>query len=346
MAIWSLTRFATPLLIVASTAQAAPLLEAPRSFNPMSRTAGAITGPVIASGSRIIFGNGAQTELSYLGEVTAEWDLNGETLPAQIFRVAQDPGELLNGNHLCSADQATTYLVAYQQENYGAWTLTLAAFRGETAPTSINEPALCGTFSFDLDGKIEGAALSATEEAPAQIEPSVEEGAELAEIGLVDLPDAPADESVGLGKWQVSRTTNPLDDTPQVTLFNESVSGWSRMGEPVIFVARCKSNTTEAYAIWHDYVGDDSSSPYEDYKYVTVRLGDAKSEHQRWDVSTDKQATFAPSWAGNLLKQMVTVDQMVLQLTPYGESPITAIFDTHGLREPLKELSSTCGWSF
>lgn len=326
MTISTLARFAAPLLIFAGMAQAVPLREYPQAFPNMSRTAGAITGPVIASKTHIIFGNGAQADMTLLGEHTAEWDLNGKTVTGQVFRVSQDPGELMNGNRLCSADDPVTHLVVFQNELFGMWSLTIAAFRGEAVPTSINEPTLCGTYGFGLDGEILGDSSA---------EPAAE-----------PQPEPVEEDPIGNGKWSINRSTNPIDDTKQVTLHIQADSGESRMGERVSFVARCKSNSTEAYAIWHDYVGDDSSSPYEDYKYVTVRLGDAPSERQRWGISTDKQATFAPDWAGGLLKRMVGVDQMILQLTPYGENPVTAIFDIRGLREPLTELSQTCNWSF
>jgi type VI secretion system protein VasI len=66
---------------------------------------------------------------------------------------------------------------------------------------------------------------------------------------------------------------------------------------------------------------------------------------QRWDLSTDSKATFAPAWAGDLLKEMAGSNSFIAQTTPYGESPVTAIFDTSGLREALKPLMEVCGWS-
>ena len=98
--------------------------------------------------------------------------------------------------------------------------------------------------------------------------------------------------------------------------------------------------------MWHDYVGDDSMDVCDEWKWVEVRIGSAPSERQRWGVSKDNKATFAPDWAGGLLKQMVGEDRMLLQVTPYGESPVTAVFDIDGLEVPLRELAETCNWSF
>lgn len=75
-------------------------------------------------------------------------------------------------------------------------------------------------------------------------------------------------------------------------------------------------------------------------------VGTAEAREERWGVSTDRNSTFAPSWAGNLLKELLGVDRLVLQTIPYGQNPNTAIFDVLGLREVLGELAETCNWTF
>lgn len=112
-----------------------------------------------------------------------------------------------------------------------------------------------------------------------------------------------------------------------------------------MFAARCQSNKTEAYINWNDFLGDDSSSVYEEWKYVTIRIGAGDAEEQKWNISTDKRATFAPEWAGSLLKKMASADSFLAQVTPFGESPLTAIFDTRGMSAALMPLAETCGWS-
>lgn len=165
-----------------------------------------------------------------------------------------------------------------------------------------------------------------------------------ADLG-VDGPQPVAVETEGTGKWQVSRTTNPIDDTETVTLFLQADSGTGTYGDAVGFVARCKSNSTDAYISWNAFLGDDSGDVYSDWKRVTIRVGDQPAAVQRWGISTDNEATFAPDWAGDLLKQMVKTNKMVAQVTPYSESPITAVFDTGGMRQAMKPLTEVCHWS-
>lgn len=165
------------------------------------------------------------------------------------------------------------------------------------------------------------------------------------ERGL-DGPQPVAIAATDTGKWVVRKNINPIDDTVIAVASLTADSGVSERGRPISFIARCRSNVTEAYAIWFDYVGDDSRDVYSDWKYVTVRIGDAPAKRQRWSVSSDNEATFAPDWAGALLKQLSGEARMILQLTPYSSSPVTAIFDVSGAKAALAPIAETCNWEF
>ena len=145
------------------------------------------------------------------------------------------------------------------------------------------------------------------------------------------------------GKWFVSKDTNPIDDSQRVVARLAADTGTSRYGGTISFIARCQSNETEAYINWDSYLGNDGDFRNE-YKNVTVRIGDAQASPQRWTLSTDSKATFAPNWAGDLLKQMAGTSKFIAQATPYNESPITAIFDTTGMAEAIGPLAEVCGW--
>lgn len=160
----------------------------------------------------------------------------------------------------------------------------------------------------------------------------------------LDAPQPSKLDVADTGKWDVRRSVNPIDDSARVILSLTADQGTSRWGDEITFIARCQSNSTEAYIIWHDYLGDDSRSIYNDYKNVTVRIGAATAEVQQWGLSTDNIATFAPSWAGSLLKRMAQSNSLIVQVTPYNESPVTAIFDTTGMQNALIPLMEECGW--
>jgi len=137
-------------------------------------------------------------------------------------------------------------------------------------------------------------------------------------------------------KWVKQVNVNPLDDTKTVYLALEADSGGGRFGGKVVLLLRCKSNKTEAFINWQDYLGSDNAR-------VTFRIGSASAETKSWSLSTDSKATFIPSPI-DFIKNLMTANSFVAQVTPYNESPVTAVFDTSGLDQEIKELRSTCGW--
>lgn len=139
----------------------------------------------------------------------------------------------------------------------------------------------------------------------------------------------------GKGKWNVSVDVNPIDDSKTVTLVLDADSGKNRWGKPVFLVARCKSNTTDFYIGWNDYLGSEAD--------VLTRVGDNKAVTQRWSMSTNSQATFHRKPIP-FLKEMLTSSKLVAQVTPYNENPVTAIFNTAGLENAIKPLRETCNW--
>jgi hypothetical protein len=133
-----------------------------RSFQPMSRTAQAITGPIKLSGNpqfatlgskmKITFGNGKSAMLTAAGASWREWnDVNKEKVTAEVFRLDRDPGALQHGNTLCGdpAKNPARYVVFYEDLLLGQTPLLgVAVFESKKVPRDINSPGLCGTYNF------------------------------------------------------------------------------------------------------------------------------------------------------------------------------------------------------
>jgi type VI secretion system protein VasI len=157
----------------------------------------------------------------------------------------------------------------------------------------------------------------------------------LAKVKKLDGRQVQPTSIAGKGKWQVSVDVNPVDDSKTVTLVLDADSGKNRWGNAVFLVARCKSNSTDLYIGWNDYLGSEAS--------ILTRIGDNKAVTNRWTLSTDKKASFHRK-AIPFLKEMLTSPKLVAQVTPYNESPVTAIFNTSGLENAIKPLRETCSW--
>jgi len=157
----------------------------------------------------------------------------------------------------------------------------------------------------------------------------------LAEINNLDGRQTKPTSISGKGKWDVSVDVNPVDDSKTVTLILNADSGKNKWGKAIYLVARCKSNSTNAYIGWNDYLGSEAN--------VLTRVGNNKAVTSRWSMSTDKKATFHKKPIP-FLKELLQSNKLVAQVTPYNESPVTAIFNTAGLKNAIKPLRETCAW--
>lgn len=140
------------------------------------------------------------------------------------------------------------------------------------------------------------------------------------------------------GGWTISETRNPIDDSPTVAIsLDASSPAASRFGgSPTLFL-RCKSSQTELYVSWNEYLGLDETR-------VTVRVGKAPARTSSWSISTDNRASFYPGSPIGFIKEVMEVDTLVLMTTPYGESPVTAVFPVSGLSEKITPLRTACKW--
>lgn len=158
---------------------------------------------------------------------------------------------------------------------------------------------------------------------------------DLAREYKVDGPQQEEVDTEDTGKWQVEKKINPIDDSVTVVLALPAESGRSKWGNKVVMVLRCQSNTTEAYVNWNDYLGSSTR--------VTSRVGNQPASTTSWGLSTDSQASFHPQ-AISFIRNMLGESKLVLQTTPYNESPVTAIFDIAGIDNAVVPLRETCGW--
>lgn len=147
-----------------AAAQAAPehhIWQDKGSFEPMSRTAQAITGPIKLSGNpnfatagskmTLTFGNEDAVELTAVGASWREWsDADQEKVTAEVYRLDHDPGKLIQGNTLCGDPRKNParFVVFYEHLFLDQMLLGVDVFQSTNSPQDINSPGLCGTFSF------------------------------------------------------------------------------------------------------------------------------------------------------------------------------------------------------
>ena len=137
-------------------------------------------------------------------------------------------------------------------------------------------------------------------------------------------------------KWRTSTDNDPLTDKSVHIASLEADEGRGRFGDSIRLIVRCKSGETEAYIVWNSFLGSDRLS-------VTSRIDKESASTSFWDISTDHKASFMPQPVASL-KKFEGASSFVVNLTPYSESPITAIFDITGANDAFKNIRQDCKW--
>lgn len=138
------------------------------------------------------------------------------------------------------------------------------------------------------------------------------------------------------GNWEVQVDTSPMDDSKTVyisTIAVESIKVGYRYTRPRLHI-RCKEGELNLYIAWGTFIGTGDAN-------VTMRFGKNDAYDEKWGISTDRKATFAsrPEFKLGFLEK---ADSFLARVTPYGESPILAKFDTRGLTEVSSSLKDVC----
>lgn len=143
--------------------------------------------------------------------------------------------------------------------------------------------------------------------------------------------------AAGAGKWKTSTTTDPMTDKSVYVAKLSADSGRSQFGGAIGLTVRCRNNKTELYIDWQDFLGLDRTP-------VTYRVGKQAARTSDWPLSTDNKATFFPGSPVAVLKEIMQVDSLVANTTPYSESPVTAVFNTTGAASALADIRKGCNW--
>ncbi|WP_231708974.1 type VI secretion system-associated protein TagO [Pseudomonas denitrificans (nom. rej.)] len=140
----------------------------------------------------------------------------------------------------------------------------------------------------------------------------------------------------GKGKWQTSTEVDPLNDKNVYLATLSATNGRSKWNKPISVTVRCSDNETELFINWNDFLGSDA--------YTTIRIDKEKATKANWTLSTDKVAAFYPGSPVSVLKKISGSKSFIASVTPYNESPVTAVFDTSGAEAAFADIRKGCGW--
>lgn len=136
------------------------------------------------------------------------------------------------------------------------------------------------------------------------------------------------------GAWRTSTDVDPLTDKSVHFAIIDATQGRGRFGDRISLVVRCKNQETEAYIDWQTFLGTDSIT-------VTDRVDKSTAATTTWSISTDHKASFMPE-PRTTLERFLGATSYVVNLTPYGESPITALFNIAGAEQAFRNIRRDC----
>jgi type VI secretion system protein VasI len=153
--------------------------------------------------------------------------------------------------------------------------------------------------------------------------------------------DAPRTETIsGIGKWLGSVETSPIDDSKNAFLSLDAETPVKKRYDtttPTLFL-RCKERKLQAYIAYGKFfLGSDSTK-------VLTRLDKRPAQTASWSISTDHTAVFVGGNVLSFIKELSKADNLLVELTPYSESPVMTTFDIRGLAEASKTLQQVCPW--
>ena len=175
----------------------------------------------------------------------------------------------------------------------------------------------------------------------AGFKPSTETTTAVADPVETPTPAAP------VSKWHVETETSAITDTATIFLSVKSTGyvqcrPYGQSSGPLTLYARCLENTTALLI-----VGDcQFASGFGGYGEVTFRTDKDKAKNLNMQESTDSQSIGL--WNGGraipAIQSLFGKERLTVRVTPFGMSPIEAVFDIAGLEEASKPLREACSW--
>jgi type VI secretion system protein VasI len=146
---------------------------------------------------------------------------------------------------------------------------------------------------------------------------------------------APTPTAVPTGDWTILTSVNPMDDSTTVSAVLTAREGRGTYGDDISIFLRCKSRELDVFIAWGSYLGIDDPQ-------ITTRIGDAPAQTTRWALSSNNQISFSTSPQLLIDSLSLAGDRYVAQVTPYSESPITAVFNLIGIEKAAKQVTDNC----
>lgn len=145
------------------------------------------------------------------------------------------------------------------------------------------------------------------------------------------------------GHWKQRVDKSKFDDSKSVYLHvdadEEIQIGRYDVVQPILLM-RCHENTTAIFISFDHFLGSDDIA-------IEYRIDREKTRSAVWYISSNHNSIGL--WRGRtsipFIRRLFGKDRILIRLTPYGDSPVTASFTVTGLRSAIGELAEACRWA-
>jgi hypothetical protein len=143
--------------------------------------------------------------------------------------------------------------------------------------------------------------------------------------------------------WQDESYTDTLSGKPvQNIVLNPSADTDNNFSSTFLMV-RCKDDHLKVIVAWDEKLTTDDTVVNYTLNY---RIGDGPVQSANWGIATDNQTLIiTDDDAHDFVEALENQSQFVAQVTPTGDDPITATYDTTGLADAVAPVLQACGYS-
>lgn len=154
---------------------------------------------------------------------------------------------------------------------------------------------------------------------------------QMAEEYAIPVGEARLSEANERSKWILN---DSLPERISVSLTADTVPSAAPPDNlPVLSIA-CAEGELEVAIDWKTYLGGKNE--------LLIRMGERDAMQADWRREAGDQITILPEGAADFVRELRAVDRLLAQTVPFGEDPVTAVFDVRGLDSALVPVQQAC----
>lgn len=165
------------------------------------------------------------------------------------------------------------------------------------------------------------------------------------DLGFVT-PDRLKNEEVSMQKigfWQMSEKTaaDGIKSTYMRVESNNTVASKNGTERQVAFVIKCTPGKTDAFLDWKAPVIEGIKSASSATQLINYYTDGKTKSAENWEISTDKQALFAPD-AIAFIRNLMKNNKLTFEFASYGNAVQSAHFDIKGIDAVVDTIVKAC----